>query len=117
MAGTKLSQIPRPSDLKNVCLVNKQLHQLAVKPLYRSVNLDLGSPHDNCLSAFLNPRNIGLQYIRRIRLYLAATAEKDGQLQQASLVTRMLLEFLPEDILEEFRYGKILSRVNTVTRI
>lgn len=97
-------QILRPTDLKNVCLVNKQLHSLAVKPLYRNVSLDLGSPNDTRLSAFLNPRNAGLKHIRQIRLYLANVRDKCNQPQQANFATRMLLEFLPEDILEEFRY-------------
>lgn len=98
------SQIIRPSDLKNVCLVNKQLHDIAVKPLYRNVALDLGSHTDTRLSAFLSPKNIGLKHIRQIRLYLATVRDRCNQDQQAHLVTRMILEFLPEDILEEFSW-------------
>nr|POE93654.1 hypothetical protein CFP56_19666 [Quercus suber] len=98
-----VEKLIRPTDLKNVCLVNKQLHELAVKPLYRQIALDLGSPNDNRLSAFLNPRNIGLKHIKRIRLYLANVPDRRNQKQQADFATRMLLEFLPEDVLEEFR--------------
>lgn len=93
----------RPSDLKNVCLVSKQLHSLAVRPLYRNVALDLGSNNDNRLTAFVNPRNIGLKHIRQLRLYLAEVRDKCNQEQQAQFATRMILEFLPEDTLEEFR--------------
>nr|POE84789.1 hypothetical protein CFP56_78140 [Quercus suber] len=99
-----VEKLIRPTDLKNVCLVNKQLHELAVKPLYRHIALDLGSPNDNRLSAFLSPRNIGLQHIKRIRLYLATVPDRRNQKQQADFATRMLLEFLPENVLEEFSW-------------
>lgn len=97
-------QIIRPSDLKNLCLVNKQLHGLTIKPLYHNVSLDLGGANDTRLSAFLNPRNAGLKYIRQMRLYLATVRDRCNQKQQANFATRMLLEFLPEDTLEEFRW-------------
>ncbi|KAF2772455.1 hypothetical protein EJ03DRAFT_387566 [Teratosphaeria nubilosa] len=99
-----VDQLHRPSDLKNVCLVKKQLHELAVKPLYRHVNLDLGSSNDNRLTAFCNPRNIGLQHIRQIRLYLAKVRDTCNQKQQAAFATRMILEFLPENTIEEFSW-------------
>lgn len=97
------NQLIRPTDLKNVCLVNKQMHELAVKPLYRQVALDLGSPNDTRLSAFLNPGNKGLRHIKQIRLYLANIRDRCNQKNQANFATRMLLEFLPENVLEEFR--------------
>lgn len=71
---------------------------------YKNVALDLGSPNDKRLSAFLSPKNIGLKYIRQIRLYLANVRDRCNQEQQAQLVSRMILEFLPPDVLEEFRY-------------
>ncbi|KAK3640651.1 hypothetical protein LTR56_011743 [Elasticomyces elasticus] len=99
-----VDKILRPTDLKNVCLVNRQLHSLAVKPLYRNVSLELGSANDTRLSAFLNPRNAGLKHIRQIRLYLASVRDRCNQKQQANFATRMLLDFLPEDTLEEFSW-------------
>lgn len=87
-----------------MCLVNKQFHELAVKPLYRNVSFDLGSPNDNRLSGFLNPHNKGLRHIRQVRLYLANVRDRCNQKQQANFAARMMLEFLPEDILEEFRW-------------
>ncbi|TKA77296.1 hypothetical protein B0A55_04336 [Friedmanniomyces simplex] len=99
-----VDKILRPSDLKNVCLVNKQLHALAVKPLYRHVSLDLGSPNDTRLSAFLNPHNAGLKHIRQLRLYLAKFREYCSQKQQANFATTMILGLLPEDTLEEFSW-------------
>ncbi|KAK4548740.1 hypothetical protein LTR36_008513 [Oleoguttula mirabilis] len=96
--------IIRPSDLKNVCLVSKQLHEIAVKPLYRNISFDLGGTNDTRLAGLLNPHNKGLKHIRRIRLYLANVRDRCNQKQQANFATRMLLEFLPEDVLEEFRW-------------
>lgn len=100
-----INQINRPSDLKNVCLVSKELHEIAVRYLYYDVRLDLGSLKDNLMPAFMSPRNVGLKHIRKIRLYLANVPERCYQEQQATFATRMLLEFLPDDILEEFRCG------------
>ena len=79
-----------------------------MKPLYRSVALDLGSANDSRLSAFLQPSNIGLKHIKKIRLYLVKPGDRccDRE-QQAQLMSRMILGFLPDDILEEFRYAKI----------
>jgi len=45
-----------------------------------------------------------LKHIRQIRLYLANVRDRCNQKQQANFATRMLLEFLPEDTLEEFRW-------------
>ena len=99
-----VTQIRLPSDLKNVCLVNKQLHEIAVRFLYRNIALDLGSPKDARLSAFLNPRNIGLKHIRQLRLYLAQVNDRCNQELLAHFATRMLLEFLPANVLEEFSW-------------
>lgn len=100
-----VEQINRPSDLKNICLVSKELHEIAVRFLYHRVSLELGSFKDNLMPSFLSPRNIGLRHIRQIHLYLAHVTDRCNQEQQATFATRMLLEFLPENILEEFRCG------------
>ncbi|KAF2101735.1 hypothetical protein NA57DRAFT_73172 [Rhizodiscina lignyota] len=99
-----VSHILRPTDLVAVCLTSKQLHEIAVRFLYRDVPLDIGCPHDSSLAAFLNSRNIGLPYIRKLDLYLADIPDKCGQLEQAHFATRMILEFLPENILERFSW-------------
>ncbi len=90
--------------MKDLCLVNKQLHEITVRNLYREVTLDVGSPADTKLSAFLNPRNIGLQYIRQLDLYLADINDKCNQLQQANFAVRMIIEFLPENTLEKLSW-------------
>lgn len=108
-----VSYIIRPSDLKNVCLVSHEMHEIAVRFLYESIAFDLGSAGDNRLSAFLQSRNKGLKHVRQIRLYLASSEDCRSMLSddtcrsqevQAQFATNMLLEFLPEDVLEEFRY-------------
>ncbi|EMC95885.1 hypothetical protein BAUCODRAFT_507579 [Baudoinia panamericana UAMH 10762] len=98
-----VEHILRPTDLKNICLVNKQLHGLAVKELYRKVDLDLGSRNDTHLSAFLNPNNKGLKHIKQIRLHRANIHDRRNT-QLINFATRMLVEFLPEDVLEEFSW-------------
>lgn len=86
--------------------MNKELHEIAVKPLYRTVALDIGSANDHRLSAFLSPKNIGLKHVKQLRLYLASYhGNSEMQMQQANVVSKMIFEFLPEDTLEEFRCG------------
>ncbi|KAF2005872.1 hypothetical protein P154DRAFT_423101 [Amniculicola lignicola CBS 123094] len=94
--------ITRPTDMKNVALVCKQLHEITARQLYNEVTLDVGSANDTKLAAFLNPKNIGLQYIRKLDLYLADVPDKCNQQQQANFAIRMILELLPENILERF---------------
>ncbi|KAF2195479.1 hypothetical protein K469DRAFT_722705 [Zopfia rhizophila CBS 207.26] len=99
-----VQHVIRPTDLKNLCLVCKQLHEITVRQLYHEVTLDVGSPNDMKLSAFLNPKNIGLPHVRKLDLYLADVLDKCNQLQQAHFAIRMILELLPENILEKFSW-------------
>ena len=100
-----IEQVNRPSDLKNVCLVSKELHEIAVRFLYHDVSLELGSLKDHLMPPFMSSHNIGLKHIRKIRLFLANVPDRCNQEQQATFATSMLLSFLPENILEEFRCG------------
>ncbi|OQO15394.1 hypothetical protein B0A51_16879 [Rachicladosporium sp. CCFEE 5018] len=99
-----ISNLWRPTDLRNVCLVDKELHEVAVQFLYKSVALDLGSANDTKLASFLSSRNIGLRWMRVLRLYLANVEDTCNQEVQATFATRMILEMLPRDILEEFSW-------------
>ncbi|KAF2088409.1 hypothetical protein K490DRAFT_64460 [Saccharata proteae CBS 121410] len=99
-----IDYVHRPADLKNLCLTCTQLHHLSARKLYREVTLDVGSASDQKLCAFLSPRNIGLQYVRGVDIFLAQQEDKSNQLQQAHLAVRMILEFLPEGILERFSW-------------
>ncbi|KAF2664515.1 hypothetical protein BT63DRAFT_379021 [Microthyrium microscopicum] len=97
--------IIRPTDQKNLCLLNKHMHQIGVRELYREVTVEVGSPQDTRLTTLVNPRNIGLPYIRKLDIYLADVPDKcTQQLQQANFSVRLLLEFLPENILEKFSW-------------
>lgn len=68
------------------------------------MTLELGSPNDYRLGAFLNPKNIGLQHLRKLDLYLADVEDKCNQQRQADFAIRMILELLPENILEKFSW-------------
>jgi hypothetical protein len=96
--------VNRPTDLRNVCLTCTQLHEIAVRQLYYDITLDVGSELDSRLGAFLNPRNIGLPHIRKLDLYLSDVLYKCNQMQQANFAIRMILELLPENILEKFSW-------------
>jgi len=85
-------------------LTSKELHEIAVRPLYHEVVVEVGSPADGRLTSLVSPRNIGLKHIRKLDLYLADVTDKCNQLQQANLAVRMMLEFLPENILEKFSW-------------
>ena len=69
-------KVNRPTDMKSLCLTSKQLHEITVRQLYRSVSLDVGSPNDTKLSAFMNPKNLGLKHLRTLDLYLAEIRDK-----------------------------------------
>lgn len=99
-----VEHVTRPTDLRNICLVCKQLHEIAVRSLYYEVTLDVGSPNDTRLGAFLSPKNIGLPHVRKLDLYLADVLDKCNQQQQANFAIRMILELLPENILEKFSW-------------
>ncbi len=89
----------------SLCLTTKQFHVITVRQLYRTVSLDVGGPSDTRLAAFLNPRNIGLEWIRNIELYRAEVVDKcQSQMQAAGFAVRMIIEFLPENILEKFNW-------------
>ncbi|KAF2115469.1 hypothetical protein BDV96DRAFT_80266 [Lophiotrema nucula] len=99
-----VQHVTRPTDLRKLCLVCKQLHEISVRQLYNEVTIDVGSPNDTKLAAFLNAKNIGLQYVRKLDLYLADVPDKCNQVQQANFAIRMILELLPENILEKFSW-------------
>ncbi|KAF3033560.1 hypothetical protein E8E12_002528 [Didymella heteroderae] len=99
-----IDHILRPTDLKSLCLTSKQLREITVRRLYREVSIDVGSSKDTRLGAFLNPKNIGLQHIRKLDLYLTDVLDKCNQVHLANFAVRMILELLPENILEKFSW-------------
>ncbi|KZM26141.1 uncharacterized protein EKO05_0000470 [Ascochyta rabiei] len=99
-----VDHISRPTDLKSLCLTSKQLREITVRRLYRQVTIDVGSSKDTRLGAFLNPKNIGLPHIRKLDLYLTEVLDKCNQIHQANFAVRMILELLPENILDKFSW-------------
>ncbi|KAI9839416.1 MAG: hypothetical protein M1838_004329 [Thelocarpon superellum] len=63
-----LSYIIRPGDLKSLCLTCKDLRDIAIRQLYRKVEIDIGSQSDLKLSAFLGRNNPGLPFVRTLIL-------------------------------------------------
>lgn len=119
-------QITRPEDLKSLCLTSKRLRDIATPPLYRKVVLFIGGHKDIRVSGLLSRSNPGIQHIRKVYLQLEKTPipaldihvnsddssedEEDAQIEdivgaarQAQFTVRLLLDFLPNDILEKFR--------------
>ncbi|KAI9871354.1 MAG: hypothetical protein M1830_002991 [Pleopsidium flavum] len=104
-----ISYIDRPTDLKSLCLTSKDVRDVAVRELYRNVSFDMGSHKDIHVSSFLARDNPGLPYVREIAIHLlgcqnSSSAERDAQIRQAHFVARLLLDHLPSDILEAFRW-------------
>lgn len=119
-------QITRPEDLKSLCLTSKQLRDIATPPLYRKVLLFVGGHKDVRVSGLLSRTNPGIQHIRKVYLQLDKapmptadfqvdsddSSEDDGDVpieenlgaaRQAQFTVRLLLDFLPNNILENFR--------------
>ena len=123
-----IGQILRPGDLKNLCLTSKHIREIVTPQLYRKVLLFIGGHKDVRVSGLLSQSNPGTQHIRKVYLQLEKTflppppvieedsdesSEGEGELlvedisgsaRQAQFTVRLLLDFLPNDILETFRY-------------
>ena len=121
-------QIKRPEDLKSLCLTSKSLRAIATPPLYRELFLPVGGHNDIRVSGLLSRTNPGLQHIRKVYLRLErvpcqhldfqtnsdSSDDEDqvevkhediaGAARQAQFTVRLLLDFLPNDILEKFKW-------------
>ena len=119
-----LTQITRPSDRKSLCLANKELREIAIPLLYRTVDLDVGGPKDMRLSAGLLSRdNPGLKHIRKLVLNLEDATGQEARMEisddssdeaeepkasgatvhQVNFSIRLLLDVIPVNTLEYFR--------------
>lgn len=90
--------IPRPSDLKALCLASKALRTCALPSLYEAISLDSSAswvPETD--KGLLHIGNPGLPYVRR--LIIAANGEQDGNAERRFL--RLFLSVLPRDQLFE----------------
>ena len=123
-------QIKRPEDLKSLCLTSKSLRAIATPPLYREILLPVGGHKDIRVSGLLSQTNPGVQHIRKLYLHLEKVPCQDldfqtnsddsseddvevkhediaGATRQAQFTVRLLLDFLPNDILENFKWVPI----------
>ena len=138
---SRIHQIIRPEDLKSLCLTSKQIREVVTPQLYRKVLLFIGGHKDVRVSGLLSHSNPGIQHIRKIYLQLEKTfvpppnlvdedsnesSEEEGELRvedisgsarQAQFTVRLLLDFLPNDILETFRYVRVLLRVKCLDKL
>ncbi len=136
---SRIHQILRPEDLKSLCLTSKQIREIVTPQLYRKVLLFIGGHKDVRVSGLLSQSNPGIQHIRKIYLQLEKTfvpppniieensdesSEEEGELRvedisgsarQAQFTVRLLLDFLPNDILETFRY--VLVQIKCLDRL
>ena len=117
--------ITRPVDLKVLCLTNKHIRELSTPALYRNVSLRVGGQQDLRLTGMLHPGNPGLKHVHHIDLRLERWAKPtgqrtsdsddssgdDGELVEecvsarfAQLTVKMLLDYLPRDVLESFTW-------------
>ncbi|KAI5250627.1 hypothetical protein E4T42_04920 [Aureobasidium subglaciale] len=106
-----VKHIHRPSDLKSLCLTSRRLYDVATKQLYQSVNLEIGRRTDLRLGAMLHPGNAGLKQIRILRVQFNPQhidlSETDKL--RVEMVVRMLIDSLPENILEDFEWSPWLA--------
>ena len=110
--------------MKNVCLTCKELRAIATPSLYRRMQLFIGGQKDLRISAMLGRDNPGIPHIRKIYLEFEKTLVTKQQVlddssdeesvpvveeftiaaRQAQFTVRLLLDFLPANILKVFRY-------------
>lgn len=133
---TILPQIIRPEDLKSLCLTSKEVREIVIPQLYKKVLLFIGGQKDLRVSTLLSRSNPGIQHIRKIYLQLEKTVlpsqilqdssdeseeeevevrveDVSGAARQAQLTVRLLLDFLPNDILETFSWQNWVYRIST----
>ena len=113
------SQVTRPGDLKNVCLVSKHLREIALPYLYETVSVTLGSSKDLRMCGLISSSNPGLQHIRYLEVgeiyyhstssYHSCSIEEggyseafEGYKQQAQVMIRLLIDHLPKDTIKSF---------------
>ena len=124
----RIIQIKRPLYLRSLCLTSRKIYDVTIPYLYKNIWLRVGGLNDSKVINLLNPRNPGLPYIRNVDfelddLWSDADAscwasdgfdEKDserfpngdaGVSQQGNLMTRLLLEMIPENILRWACFG------------
>ncbi|KAK5122735.1 hypothetical protein LTR85_003650 [Meristemomyces frigidus] len=94
--------VPRPTDLKNLCLTSKAVRNIATPHLYREVTIDLSTCKYPLLHGFFRPSNIGQKFVRKLSFQPSSdTGIPDGDWDNALRVVRFTLGILPPDALLE----------------
>lgn len=72
--------IPRPTDLKSLCLTNTVLRELATPPLYKDVELDKSTPGYPFTPdvGFFKPHHPGHAYVRSLTINYVAEDDTRG---------------------------------------
>ncbi|PVH93655.1 hypothetical protein DM02DRAFT_619146 [Periconia macrospinosa] len=96
----------RSKDLANVCLVNKTLHDAAVRALYRNISLKLSDEAGlKRVSNLLSRENPGVDHIQTIRLISPCENNCDRQFRKQMFSAMMyFLNGLPRDQLKCFSW-------------
>lgn len=101
-------KITRPTDLKSLGLTSRDIQDVAVRKLYWKVFLDIEGAKAVRVSGFLARDNQRIPHVRDVILNFSTasdTNERVAQLWQAHFVARMLLNSLPSNSLEAFRWA------------
>jgi hypothetical protein len=109
--GFNENQISRPSDLKSLCRTSKRLYDVAIKELYHTVAVEIGKKTDLRLSTMLHRSNAGLKHVRILRIQFNPHQMdvSEAETIRVQTVVRMLIEFLPENVLEDFEWSPWLA--------
>lgn len=89
--------IPRPSDLKALCLASKTLQTCALPPLYHTVDLDSAlwwAPEND--KGLLQIGNPGLPFVQRLIVHASGDVEN---CEAETKFFRMFLAMLPKNTL------------------
>ncbi|PPJ57063.1 hypothetical protein CBER1_00534 [Cercospora berteroae] len=97
LQDTIISFVPRPSDLKALCLSCKQLHDIATPHLYRLVIIDISAAAPNV--GFFTMGNPGHAHIKSLRFTHMQDVDQAEQHVDANKIMRLALYCLPKDSL------------------
>lgn len=91
--------IPRPTDLKSLCLTNRVLREAATPRLYKDVELDESTPGYPFSPdiGFFSPKNPGHAYLRSLTI----NYDSGGDASSAQSMIKMALSLLHRDQLQE----------------
>ncbi|KAK3701567.1 hypothetical protein LTR37_015421 [Vermiconidia calcicola] len=94
-----ISWVLNPSHLARVCLVSKQLHDIAMPLLYQSLFLNVDRWDKDRLRSVLKRGHRGHRYIRALDI----DSEKLEQEAEALKIAKDALQVLPRNCLQSFR--------------